>query len=52
MRRVQGVVVLEDEAREVLARSGFGTVDAGVWEVFVAEGCEGARCGWTDGVEG
>ena len=44
--------MLEDEAREVLAGSGFCAVDAGVWEVFVAEGCECACCGGADSVEG
>lgn len=36
---------------EVFSGSGVCAVDEGVWEVFVAEGCEGSGCGWADGVE-
>jgi hypothetical protein len=36
---------------EVFACSCVCAVDCCRGEVFVAEGCEGAGCGWADGVE-
>lgn len=51
MCRVDGIVVAEYEMREVLAGSCVRAVDCCVREVFIAEGCECARCGWAHGVQ-